>query len=62
MVIVGFFGAVTNVCDRDALRKAVAASVPPLMETLNLQAFDRGFDYGAQMVARLAELEGLIVS
>jgi 2-oxoglutarate ferredoxin oxidoreductase subunit gamma len=54
MVIVGFFGAVTNVCDRDALRKAVAASVPPLMETLNLQAFDRGFDYGAQMVARLA--------
>ncbi|MGD0579776.1 MAG: 2-oxoacid:acceptor oxidoreductase family protein [Bryobacteraceae bacterium] len=62
IVIVGFFGAVTNVCDPDALRKAVAASVPPPMETLNLQAFDRGFDYGAQMVARLAEHEGLIVS
>ena len=62
IVIVGFFGAVTNLCDPDALRKAVAASVPPPMETLNLQAFDRGFDYGAQMVARLAENEGLIVS
>ena len=62
IVIVGFFGAVTNLCDPGALRKAVAASVPPAMETLNLQAFDKGFDYGAKMVARLAENEGIVVS
>ncbi len=62
IVIVGFFGAVTNLCDPDALRKAVAASVPRPMATLNLQAFDRGFDYGAQLVATLAENEGLTVS
>ena len=62
IVIVGFFGAVTNLCDPDALRKAVAASVPPPMETLNLQAFDKGYDYGAQLVARLAESKGLMVS
>jgi 2-oxoglutarate ferredoxin oxidoreductase subunit gamma len=62
IVIVGFLGAVTNLCDPDALRKAVSASVPPPMETLNLQAFDRGFDYGVQLVASLAENAGLIVS
>jgi 2-oxoglutarate ferredoxin oxidoreductase subunit gamma len=62
IVMVGFFGAVTNLCDPDALRQAVAASVPAPMETLNLRAFDRGFDYGAQLVARLAESENFVVS
>ena len=28
------------------LRKAVADSVPPAMQKLNLQAFDKGFAYG----------------
>jgi 2-oxoglutarate ferredoxin oxidoreductase subunit gamma len=53
--MVGFFGAVTNLLDPDALRKAVADSVPPAMQKLNLQAFDKGFEYGATLVERLAE-------
>jgi 2-oxoglutarate ferredoxin oxidoreductase subunit gamma len=55
IVMVGFFGAVTNLLDPDALRKAVADSVPPAMQKLNLQAFDKGFEYGATLVERLAE-------
>ncbi len=46
VVMVGFFGAVTKLIDREALRRAVADSVPPGTEDVNLQAFDRGFEYG----------------
>ena len=55
VVMVGFFGAVTRLIDADALRKAVADSVPPALQKLNLQAFDKGFEYGARAVVRLAE-------
>jgi len=55
IVMVGFFGAVTALVDHDALRQAVADSVPPAMQALNLQAFDKGFEYGAQLMQKLAE-------
>jgi len=41
--------------DPDSLRQAVADSVPPAMQKLNLQAFDKGFEYGAELVHRLSE-------
>jgi 2-oxoglutarate ferredoxin oxidoreductase subunit gamma len=53
IVMVGFFGAVTGLVEPDALRKAVADSVPPALQKLNLQAFDRGFEYGSQLIHRL---------
>jgi 2-oxoglutarate ferredoxin oxidoreductase subunit gamma len=55
VVMVGFFGAVTHLLDPDALRKAVADSVPPAMRELNQKAFDKGFDYGATLLHRLSE-------
>ena len=55
IVMVGFFAAVTNMLDPDSLRQAVADSVPPAMQKLNLQAFDKGFEYGAELVHRLSE-------
>lgn len=55
IVMVGFFGAVTNLLEPDALRKAVADSVPPSMQKLNLQAFDKGFEYGSELIEKLAE-------
>jgi len=55
IVMVGFFGAVTNILDPDALRKAVEDTVPPAMQKLNLQAFDKGYEYGSQLMLRLAE-------
>ena len=30
-------------------------SVPPAMQKLNLQAFDKGYEYGSQLMLRLAE-------
>jgi 2-oxoglutarate ferredoxin oxidoreductase subunit gamma len=57
IVMVGFFGAVTGLLDADALRKAVADSVPPAMQKLNLEAFDRGFAYGAELIAECGEGE-----
>ena len=42
--------------DPDSLRQAVADSVPPAMQKLNLQAFDKGFEYGAELVGSLSEI------
>ena len=55
IVMVGFFAAVTHMLDPDSLRQAVADSVPPAMQKLNLQAFDKGFEYGSELVLRMAE-------
>jgi 2-oxoglutarate ferredoxin oxidoreductase subunit gamma len=55
IVMVGFFGAVTALLDPGALRQAVADSVPPAMQALNLQAFDKGFEYGGLLMQKLAE-------
>jgi len=46
-VMVGFFTAVTRLLNADAVRKAVADSVPKSFLDLNLKAFEKGFEYGA---------------
>ena len=45
-VMVGFFTSVTKLLTADAVRKAVADSVPASFRELNLKAFERGFEYG----------------
>ena len=45
-VMVGFFTAVTQLLEPDAIRKAVADSVPASFCDLNLKAFDKGYEYG----------------
>jgi 2-oxoglutarate ferredoxin oxidoreductase subunit gamma len=45
-VMVGFFTAVTNLLDPDAVGKAVADSVPTSFRELNLKAFEKGLEYG----------------
>jgi len=47
VVMVGFFGAVAGLLRPEALRQAVADSVPPAFRELNLKAFDKGFEYGS---------------
>jgi len=51
-VMVGFFTAVTKLLEPDAVRKAVADSVPSNFRELNLKAFEKGFEYGVQSLAQ----------
>jgi 2-oxoglutarate ferredoxin oxidoreductase subunit gamma len=46
IVMLGFLAAVQNVVSVGALREAVENSVPPATKENNLQAFDRGHEYG----------------
>ena len=46
IVMVGFFAAVTDLIEVDALRRSVEASVPTGTEPLNLEAFDAGYSCG----------------
>lgn len=50
-VMGGFFTAVTNLLSADAVRKAVADSVPSSFRDLNLKAFEKGYEYGVQSLA-----------
>jgi 2-oxoglutarate ferredoxin oxidoreductase subunit gamma len=59
-VMVGFFTAVAHLLEADAVRQAVADSVPPSFRDLNLKAFEKGFEYGSSAPAaglNIAELE-----
>jgi len=47
-IMVGYLAGLTGVVSADALRKAIAGSVPPKTVDINLQAFDEGFRRGAQ--------------
>jgi 2-oxoglutarate ferredoxin oxidoreductase subunit gamma len=51
IVMVGFFGSVTGIVSRQALRDAVADSVPKAFVELNLKAFDAGYEYGQKHLA-----------
>ncbi len=55
VVVVGFFVAITRLLDRDALRNAVADSVPPSLQKLNLEAFEKGYGYGISFMNRVSE-------
>jgi 2-oxoglutarate ferredoxin oxidoreductase subunit gamma len=45
IVVVGFATAATELVGKDAAKQAVASSVPPTTVDLNLQAFEKGYEY-----------------
>jgi 2-oxoglutarate ferredoxin oxidoreductase subunit gamma len=59
IVMVGFFAAVTRLLEADAVRKAVADSVPASFRELNLKAFDKGYEYGVAALAAGPEKQDL---
>jgi 2-oxoglutarate ferredoxin oxidoreductase subunit gamma len=64
IVMVGFFTAISDVLDPEAVREAVADSVPLNFRDLNLKAFNRGYDYGRAALAhapQAADLESQAV-
>jgi 2-oxoglutarate ferredoxin oxidoreductase subunit gamma len=59
IVMIGFFASVTGVVGRDAMRKAIADSVPKGSEKLNLTAFEKGYEPGLNKSSCLAVNGGL---
>jgi 2-oxoglutarate ferredoxin oxidoreductase subunit gamma len=53
-VMLGFFTAVIHLLDADAVRKAVADSVPPRFLELNLKAFEKGLEREANTLTTSA--------
>lgn len=49
IVMMGFLTAVTDIVSCEAMRSAVKASVPRGTEKLNLDAFNRGYEYGQRV-------------
>lgn len=57
IVMVGFFGAVSGLVNPEALRNAIADSVPKAFVELNLEAFDKGYEYGLNALQGIVESE-----
>lgn len=52
LVMLGFFTAVTKVVSPEAMKKALPGLVPDRFLALNISAFDRGYEYGEQILEK----------
>ncbi|MEM3666908.1 MAG: 2-oxoacid:ferredoxin oxidoreductase subunit gamma [Candidatus Bathyarchaeia archaeon] len=50
IIMLGAFTAITNLLDKEAFREAIRANVPRGTEELNLAAFERGYEYGKNLL------------
>jgi 2-oxoglutarate ferredoxin oxidoreductase subunit gamma len=52
LVMLGFFTAVTGIAPPDAIKKALPGLVPARVMDLNLRGFDRGYQYGVDVLGK----------
>jgi len=52
LVMLGFFTAVTKIVSPDAMKKALPGLVPGRFLDLNIKAFDKGYDYGQEILKK----------
>ncbi len=52
VVMVGFFTAITKIVNSEAMKKALPGSVPERFIDINIEAFDKGFQYGAETLEK----------
>jgi 2-oxoglutarate ferredoxin oxidoreductase subunit gamma len=52
IVMMGFTTAISGIVKLEAMHEAVKASVPKGTEELNLTAFQKGYDYGVQLLKK----------
>ena len=50
LVMLGFFTAITRIVSPEAMKKALPGLVPGRFLELNKKAFDKGYDYGAEVL------------
>lgn len=51
LVMLGFFTAITKIVSPEAMKKALPGLVPERFLDLNIRAFDKGYDYGMELLA-----------
>ena len=52
VVMVGFFTAVTNTVNSEAVKKALPSSVPERFIDINIDAFNKGYQYGIDILEK----------
>lgn len=50
VVMVGFFAAITGLLTKEAYVKAIEDCVPPKVVSLNVKAFEKGYEYGKTLL------------
>ncbi len=52
LVMLGFFSAISGIVSAEAMKKALPGLVPGRFLDLNIKAFDKGYDYGKEVLAQ----------
>jgi 2-oxoglutarate ferredoxin oxidoreductase subunit gamma len=55
LVMLGFFTSISKVVSPDAIKKALPGLVPQRFLDLNSKAFERGYDYGREVLSKEKE-------
>lgn len=55
LVMLGFFAAVTKIVTPEAIKKALPGLVPSRYLETNIKAFDKGFNYGLEILEKEAQ-------
>jgi len=55
LVMLGFFTSISKVVSPDAIKKALPGLVPKRFLDLNSKAFERGYDYGTEVLSQEEE-------
>jgi len=50
MVMIGAIIAITEIVDKQSIEKAIASNVPRGTEKLNIEAFERGYEYARRLL------------
>jgi 2-oxoglutarate ferredoxin oxidoreductase subunit gamma len=50
IVMIGAFVAITGIMDKDVVRESIKANIPKGTEELNLNAFEKGYEYGKSLL------------
>lgn len=58
LVMLGFFAAVTKIVTPEAIKKALPGLVPSRYLDTNIKAFDKGFNYGLEILEKEAQEKG----
>jgi 2-oxoglutarate ferredoxin oxidoreductase subunit gamma len=51
IVMIGAFVAITNLLDKNAVVESIKTNIPKGTEELNLNAFEKGYEYGKSLLA-----------